>query len=100
MDEPQDKALRSVGHVRSALLDAIDADQLIPWRHEPRVHAAIDLLVAARADAPLLRRVEDISCTLHMMNRFLREGRVNAFASARLRLRSAAAQLSGPCQSW
>lgn len=100
MDETQDKALRSVGHVRSALLQAIETDQLLPWRHEPRVHEAIDLLVAARADGSTLRRAQEISCTLHMMNRFLREGRVNAFASARLRLRNAAAQLSGPSPSW
>jgi|GEM_PF-4688213 len=100
MDEPQDKALQSVFRLRSSLLQAIEADQLIPWRHEPRVHEAIDLLRAARADGPTLRRAEEISCTLRMMNLFLREGRVNAFASARLRLRSAAARLSEPAASW
>ena len=93
MEETQDRALQSLFQLRSSLLQAIDDDRHIPAAHEARVHEAIDLLRAARADTHVLRRVEDISCTLRSMNRFLREGRVNAYHSARLRVRAAARSL-------
>jgi hypothetical protein len=95
MDEQQDRALRSVLHLQSNLLQAIADEQVIPPRHHAQVHAAIDLLRGVRADRAVLQRVEAISCILHMMQSFLRQGRVNAYASARLRLRSAACALDG-----
>jgi hypothetical protein len=90
MDEQQDRALQSVLHLQNNLLQAISDDQVIPPRHHAQVHAAIDVLRGVRADPAILQRVETISCILHMMPTFLRQGRVNAYASARLRLRSAA----------
>lgn len=93
MDEAGDKVRQSVFRVRSGLLQAIESHDIIPPVHEARVHDAIDLLRATRCDGQMLSRVEHISCTLRSMNRFLREGRVNAYASARLRLRSAAYSL-------
>jgi hypothetical protein len=92
-EEVRDRALQSLFQVRSSLLHAIEEGQAIPAAHEARVHEAIDLLRAARADSRMLRRVEDISCTLRRMNRYLREGRVNAYDSARLRVRAAARSL-------
>jgi hypothetical protein len=93
MNGLQDRALKSVTVMRAGLLSAIADDQFKPARHQPRVYEAIDLLRASRADQSLVQRVEEISCTLHVMNGFLHQGRVNAYASARLRLRSAAAAL-------
>lgn len=93
MDEPRDRVLQSVDAVRGPLLRAIEADQVIPPGYEARVHEAIDLLRAARADRRVLSRIEDISCTMWRMHRFLREGRVNAYDSARLRIRAAARSL-------
>jgi hypothetical protein len=93
MDEIQDKVRQSLCQVRSGLLQAIEGDHVIAPVHEARVHHAIDLLRAHRADGQMLSRVEQISCTLRSMNLFLREGRVNAYDSARLRLRSVANSL-------
>jgi hypothetical protein len=95
MDEQQDRALRSVLRLQSNLLQAIAEDQVIPPRHHAQAHAAIDALRRVRADRAVLQRVETISCILHMMPTFLRQGRVNAYASARLRLRSVASALDG-----
>jgi hypothetical protein len=104
VDEQQDRAQRSILHLQSALLQAIAADQVIMPRHHAQVHAAIDLLRAAHADRALLQRAEAISCMLHMMALFLRQGRINAYASARLRLRTAASGLGacglGAAGSW
>lgn len=97
MEEQQNQAQRSVLHLQSDLLQAVATDQVIPARHHAQVHAAIDLLRAARADGKMLQRAETISCLLHMMPIFLRQGRINAYASARLRLRSAARGLGA---SW
>jgi hypothetical protein len=93
MDEQQDQARRTVLHMQSNLLQAIEGNEILTARHQAQVHKAIDLLRATRADGVLLQRAEAISCIMHLMPTFLRQGRVNAYASARLRLRSAACAL-------
>jgi hypothetical protein len=95
----QERAQRSLVQLQGALLQAIADEQVIPARHHAQVHEAIDLLRASRADRILLQRAEAVSCIMHVMPLFLRQGRINAYASARLRLRAAVCQLGAPA-SW
>jgi hypothetical protein len=73
--------------LKLALLHSIEQDGLVRPVHESRLHKAIDLLRANGADPARLRRLESMSCTFAQMRHFLRQGRVNAHASALLRLR-------------
>jgi hypothetical protein len=82
---------QTVQEVRGSLLQAIDSQTPIPSPgQQNQVHLMIDLLRASCADAETLRRGETISCILHTLPRYRREGRVNAHDSAMLRLRRAA----------
>jgi len=75
--------------LKRTLIAALQRDEIVPPAHETRVHAAIDLLsVPGHSDAERAK-VEAISLFLHKMRMFMREGRVNAYASTRLRLRRA-----------
>ena len=75
--------------LKRTLIAALQRDEVVPPAHETRVHAAIDLLcVRGHSDAERAQ-VEAISLFLHKMRLFMREGRVNAYASTRLRLRRA-----------
>lgn len=75
--------------LKRTLIAALQRDEVMPPAHETRVHAAIDLLcVRGRGDAERAQ-VEAISLFLHKMRVFMREGRINAYASTRRRLRRA-----------
>ncbi len=76
--------------VKQALIRSVAQDGIVTPKHEAQVHKAIDLLRATRGDPALLSRFEAMSCTLAQMRLYLHQGRVNAYASALLRLRSAA----------
>ena len=85
-----DPAAQATAIVKLALAGSIDRNGVLPPTSESQVHKAIDLLRATRGDPGLLNRLEAMSCELLKMRLYLRQGRVNAYASARLRLRSAA----------
>jgi hypothetical protein len=79
--------------VRLALAEAIeDCGMLTPKAHA-QVHRAVDLLRYTKADPTLLSKIEAMSCTMARMNRLHRQGRVNAYASALLQLRTSARSL-------
>ncbi len=84
-----DPATQAAEIVKHALVRSIEQDGILPPTSESQVHRAIDLLRATRGDPGLLNRLEAMSCELFKMRLYLRQGRVNAYASARLRLRSA-----------
>jgi hypothetical protein len=83
-------AQRSIHLVKSSLLQAIESGAAILPVHEAQVHRTIDLLREAPVDPQIRARMESISCLMSAMRPLLGQGRVNAYASARLRIRSAA----------
>lgn len=76
---------QSNGRLKQALLDALDSDYL-PATLETQVHAALDG-PALPHGAPARASLETISCLLFRMQLYRRQGRVNAYASGRLRVR-------------
>jgi len=78
-----------VAAVKGRLLHDIDAGRPISGAHAAQLHRAIDLLRAGQGDPIRLATVEKMSCVMHPMPHLLRQGRVNAYASAVLKLRRA-----------
>ena len=72
------------------VVSAIEGDGPILPVHEARLHLAIDLLRTSGADPDASARAEALSCIMRPLPTYLRQGRVNAYASARLRLRRTA----------
>jgi hypothetical protein len=79
--------------VRLALAEAIEECGMLTPRTHAQVHRAVDLLRDTKADPALLTKIEAMSCTMATMSHLHRQGRVNAYASALLQLRSAASAL-------
>ena len=84
---------QSLGRVRDRLFAIIEHDGAIAPGELAQVHRTIDELRAAKVDPAALSRMESISCILWSLPLFRRQGRVNAHASALLRLRRAASAL-------
>ncbi len=79
--------------VRESLLAIIEREGAVVLGQVAQVHRTIDMLRVERADPAMLLRMETISCILWSLPLFRRQGRVNAHASALLRLRRAASAL-------
>jgi hypothetical protein len=87
-----------VGHqaaviVRLALAEASEQSGMLTPQTHAQVHRAVDLLRYTKADPILLSKIEAMSCLMARMGRLHRQGRVNAYASALLQLRTAARAL-------
>ena len=76
-----------LGVVKKAILRSIERDGFITPAAEAQVQRAVDLLKLEKCDPQHREQVEHISCTLREMHQWLLDGRVNAYASALLRLR-------------
>ena len=81
----------SNGRLKQALLAALERD-LPPATLEAQVHAALDGPALPRG-APVRATLETISCLLFRMQLDRRQGRVNAYASGRLRVQRLAEAL-------
>lgn len=79
--------------VRDSLFTIIEQDGAMPPGQLAQVHRTIDTLRVGRTDPATLSRMENISCILWSLPLFRRDGRVNAHASALLKLRRAASAL-------
>lgn len=90
---PEAISQQALDLVRVAIAGAADFGTVIEPRAEAQVQRAIHLLRGSQANADILHRVEQISCTLMEMSYLLRQGRVNAYESRRLRLKRVAQQL-------
>ena len=88
MDDGADHSNRPL---KQALLAALERD-LLPAALEAQVHAALDG-PALPHRAPSRARLESISCLLFRMQLYRRQGRVNAYASGRLRVQRLAEAL-------
>ena len=79
--------------VRDSLFAIVEQEGAMPPGQLAQVHRTIDTLRVGRTDPATLSRMENISCILWSLPLFRRQGRVNAHASALLRLRRAASAL-------
>jgi hypothetical protein len=94
VDYPRTHAAgRAAALVRAAIAAAVERGGDATPAIEAQVQQALDLLRAGPRAGEALIRIEAISCTLARMQHARREGRVNAHASALLRLRNAAQRL-------
>ena len=81
----------SNGRLKQALLAGLERE-FLPSALEAQVHAALDRN-ALPCGTPARARLETISCLLFRMQLYRRQGRVNAYASGRLRVQRLAEAL-------
>ena len=79
--------------VRESLFSIIERDGAMAPGQVAQIHRTIDLMRTSPTDPGTLSRMETISCILWSLPLFRRQGRVNAHASALLRLRRAVSGL-------
>lgn len=79
----------AVSTVKNIVLQGVTSGYISP-NAELQVQRALDLLRAEARGSELTARIEAISCTLRKMHHLLIDRRVNAYASALLRLRRVA----------
>ncbi|WP_315727137.1 hypothetical protein [Sphingosinicella rhizophila] len=85
--EMPDRGDTIVASVSSTVRRSLDAGEPIGPAAEAQIHRALDLLHQEGAHRERLRKVASISCRLHHIRTCLHSGRVNGYASQRLRLR-------------
>jgi hypothetical protein len=93
MQMEEQPAEQIVAAVKTGLLRDIESGRAVSAAHFAQIHRAIDLMRASEAAPDRLACVERVSCLMHPIPLLLRQGRVNAYASAMLKLRRAAAGL-------